>query len=51
MTSLIIQFLVPFSLRIMAFAAIILAIILTLLGTRNSARNAERVFKPIELTQ
>ena len=43
MTSLIIQVLAPFSLRIMAFAAIILAIILTLLGARNSGRNAERV--------
>lgn len=43
MTSLIIQFLAPFSLRIMAFAAIILTIILTLLGARNSGRNTERV--------
>ena len=43
MTNLIIQFLAPFSIRIMAFAAIIVAIILTLLGARNSGRNAERV--------
>ena len=43
MTNLIIQFLAPFSIRIMACTAIIVAIILTLLGTRNSGRNAERV--------
>ena len=43
MISLIEQFLAPFSIRIMAFAAIIVAIILTLLGARNSGRNVERV--------
>ena len=43
MTNFIIQFLAPFSIRIMAFAAIIVAIILTLLGARNSGRNVERV--------
>ena len=43
MISLIGQFLAPFSLRIMAYAAIISAIILALIGARNSGRNVERV--------
>ena len=42
MISLIEQFLAPFSIRIMAFTAIIVAIILTLLGARQAGRNAER---------
>ena len=43
MIAIIGQFLAPFSLRIMAYAAIISAIILALIGARNSGRNVERV--------